>query len=240
MHRKNAVQMILDKLKGETYLEIGVGEGATFFNIKAKRKIGVDPKIGKKVKIRWVHRLIWGKPLIKKIRLFETTSDNFFSKKVEFLKEKVDVVLIDGLHTYQQSLREVINCLDYLSSKGFIVMHDCNPFSKTIAYPASNIDEARKANLPDGSNINRWCGDVWKTIVYLRSQRTDLHIFTLNCDYGVGIICKGKPENMLNYSAEDIEKMSYQDLKLNREAFLNLKESNYLNKFLDNFKQGGD
>lgn len=235
MDRKNAVQIILDKLGGKTYLEIGIAEGRTFFVIKARKKIGVDPNFKiprKKLMVRLIDNII----LHRSERLFKITSDKFFTEKSRILlKNRVDVVLIDGLHTYQQSLRDVVNCLDYLSLKGVIVMHDCNPPSETIGYPAPNIGEARKLNLPGWTG--EWCGDVWKTMIYLRSQRRDLHIFTLNCDYGVGVICKGEPENMLNYSVQEIEEMSYQNLKLNRETLLNLKESNYLNEFLNKFNK---
>ena len=71
-----------------------------------------------------------------------------------------------------------------------------------------------------------------KTIVYLRSTRTDLHVFVLNCDHGIGVITYGQPEKMLDISEEKIAALSYQYLEKEREALLNLKPPEYLTKFL--------
>lgn len=147
-----------------------------------------------------------------------------------FNKDKIDVVLIDDLHTHKQSLKDVENCLKYLSEKGFIVMHDCNPVTESSAYPVSSYERAEKSNLKGWTG--KWCGDVWKTIVYLRLKRQYLNIFVLNCDYGVGIITKGKSKNTLNRFNINIKNLSYKYLKKNRKKLLNLKNENYFYKFL--------
>ena len=63
-------------------------------------------------------------------RYFETTSDAFFENETAFLeRRRVDVALIDGLHTYEQVVRDVENTLRYLRDDGVIFLHDCNPRS---------------------------------------------------------------------------------------------------------------
>lgn len=159
-------------------------------------------------------------------RYFELTSDDFFRRKSRLLSRyKIDVAFIDGLHDYKQSLRDVLNTLNCLETFGVIVMHDCNPPSEIIATPLSMYVPKSKP----------WTGDVWKTIVHLRSLREDLNVFVLDCDWGIGIITRGKPENMLDYFITDIEQMSYRDLSVQRKSFLNLKEPDYLYEFLENF-----
>ena len=79
-----------------------------------------------------------------------------------------------------------------------------------------------------------WCGDVWKTIVRLRSERRDLNIFVFDYDYGVGVITRGEPEGMLSFTEEEIDKMTYEDLEKNRKNFLNLKEASFFENFLEN------
>ncbi len=138
-------------------------------------------------------------------------SDDFFETKASLLKNGLDVVFIDGLHTYEQSLRDVQNSLKLLKEDGVIIMHDCNPESESIAYPASSCQSAASLKL-DGWT-GEWSGDVWKTIAYLRSTQKNLHVFVLDCDYGLGIITKGIPENMLEFYKEEIEELSYDDLK---------------------------
>lgn len=220
MNRIEVIQKIIDKINAKTYLEIGVEFGSTFSKVKAERKIAVDPEI----KISWKEKLA---DMLKfqKVKYFEMASDEFFNKYSDlFIKRKIGVALVDGLHTYQQSLKDIENCLKFLSDRGVIVTHDCNPTNEVSASPDREI--TKKAGE------RKWNGDVWKTIVYLRSTRPDLNIFTLDCDYGLGIIKKGWSENTLEYQPEQIEKMTYRDLVDNREKFLNLKNVNYFEEFL--------
>ena len=234
MDRIEIVQAIIDKIKGKTYLEIGVQAGESFFPVNSKTKIGVDPKFV--INLSWaqkVKRKISNILKLQKEMLFEMTSDDFFyNKSSVFNKNKIDVALVDGLHTHQQSLKDVLNCLKYMNDKGVIVMHDCSPLSEAMAYPAQSIDDAKKLNLPGWDG--RWNGDVWKTIIYLRSFMRDLNVFVLDCDFGIGIVAKGKPENVLNYSVKDIEQMSYRDLDSRRSQMLNLKKPESLYEFLKN------
>lgn len=218
MDRIQTVQALLDKIKGRTYLEIGTDYGSSFFLIHAKRKIAVDPyfklKLRKKIKGAFVRALKF-----RKETFFETTSDDFFLNNSNlFDNKKLDVALVDGLHTYEQSLKDVLNVLKYLGNDGFIVLHDCNPESQSEASPL-----ALKSCGP-------WCGDVWKTIVHLRSLRNDLRVFVLDCDHGLGVVSRGKPESMLNYLPEDIKLMPYSELEANRTKLLNLKPASFLEK----------
>ena len=65
-------------------------------------------------------------------RMFRKTSDDFFSLDAHkvFKENKIDVAFIDGLHTYEQSLRDAVNCLKYLNKGGLHYIHDCNPQSE--------------------------------------------------------------------------------------------------------------
>ena len=82
-----------------------------------------------------------------------------------------------------------------------------------------------------------WCGDVWKTIVHLRSTRKDLNIFVLDCDFGIGVVSKGSPDKWLDYSADQIKAMNFDDLNGNRDDLLNLKPQEYLYEFLGTIRQ---
>ena len=214
------IQNIINQKKANIYLEIGVYTGACFLNINAPKKIAVDPKILIKKKKK------------RKIKYYEMTSDEFFEKEEKMLiKHGLDVVFLDGLHTYEQSSKDVLNCLKYLNENGVIVMHDCNPQSETMAFPANSIEHAKSLNLPGWEG--KWSGDVWKTVVYLRSNYDDLNIFVLDYDYGIGIITKGKQDSSLKYSIEEIRNLTYNDLEKNRKNLLNLKSIEYFNNFLE-------
>jgi hypothetical protein len=153
--------------------------------------------------------------------LFKTASDEFFQNKAEEYSGYFDVVLIDGLHTYEQVLRDVCNALKFLAPSGVIVMHDCNPSSAAMAYPAASYEAAIGLKLPGWDGL--WCGDVWKSIVHLRSTRQDLNVCVIDCDFGVGIVKRGTPENRLNFPVKRIQSMTYEDLNQDRKNLLNLK-----------------
>jgi len=226
MDRIEIIQKILDKKKGKTYLEVGVAAGDAFLSINAEKKLGIDPI----PPVEEICRVIDN----KKVSYFEMTSDDFFDYYSNIPnKSKIDIAFIDALHTYKQSLKDVENCLKFLNMNGAIILHDCNPPNEVIGLPASTFQEARlfaleKGLLWDGN----WCGDVWKTIVYLRSQRKDLNAFVLDTDYGVGVVTRGKPEKMLDFSVEDIEQMTYLDLAEDKEKMLNLKHVKYIDEYI--------
>ena len=225
MNRMKAVEQALDGRAKRVYLEIGVKRGAAFRHVTADRKIAVDPAFKLSARYR---RLAAAKA--SDTHYFEATSDAFFANETAFLERHgIDIALIDGLHTYQQVLRDVENTLRYLRNDGVIFLHDCNPTNATRAFPATSFADFHARNHP--WNLI-WSGDVWKAIAYLRSTRDDLRVAVLKCDYGVGVIRKGLPESRLSYSAAQIEALSYADLAADRERLLNLKPPAYLGEFL--------
>ena len=226
MKRIEVVQRIIDRKKARRYLEIGVANGTNFFRIRARRKTAVDPyfEFSAKRKVEWVLK----NPRNLFARYCECPSDDFFASAGP--ADRFDVVFVDGLHTYGQSLRDVVNSLAHLEERGVIVMHDCNPQSEAAAHPAESFAQAAASNLPgwEGS----WSGDVWKTICYLRSQKVDLRVFVLDADGGLGIATRGEPESPLQLTEEALDRMTYDDLARDRKSLLNLKDESYLFEFL--------
>lgn len=228
--RTEVIQKVCSTLNAQTYIEIGVRHGDCFTQIEAPRKIAIDP--------------IQPKPAVaaslkEGVFYYEMYSDDFFSSHTDlFSEKKIDVAFVDGLHTYQQSLRDALNCLDHMSERGVLVMHDCNPTDEAKGIPAPLEEVAMECAAQKGLLIRGgWMGDVWKTIVYLRSLRPDLYVCTLDCDWGIGLVMKGVPENPLSFSALDIDCLTYQDFEKNRNLFLNLKEQDFLYDFLAMLKK---
>jgi hypothetical protein len=226
-NRIRAVQRALEGRVNPVYLEIGVSKGQAFRRISADQKIAVDPAFRMSERTR---RLADAGARVT--HYFETTSDDFFANKSAFLAERpIDVALIDGLHTYEQVVRDVEHTLPYLKDDGVIFLHDCNPAIELIGRRAETWDDF-VAQQKGPLVIGIWSGDVWKSIVYLRSTRRDLKIAVLKCDTGVGVVRKGPPESRLAYSPEQIEALTYSDLAADRKRLLNLKSPRYLDEFL--------
>jgi hypothetical protein len=227
MNKQEIIQQTIDKIKGRLYLEIGVQRGKNFYKIRALRKIAIDPKF-----IIGYKRRLFNFLALLNSTFFEMTSNQFFEKKAGSIlaKKKIDVAFIDGLHTYEQSLTDFNNCLKYLAPNGVILFHDCNPQSREAAEPVSSPQEMMNKFQRKNSE---WNGDVWKTIVHLRTFHPDLKVFVLDCDFGIGIVTKGIPDIVLSYTQEQINKMEYDYFDKNRTELLNLKSPSYLNGFIN-------
>ena len=131
------------------------------------------------------------------------TSDEFFKSN----KEKFDIIFIDGLHHYEQVIVDINNALSVLNDNGHILVHDCLP--RTIAHQA--IPRYR------GS----WNGDVWKSIVELRTKKY-LDVFTCEIDFGVGIIQKKINSNLLELKIDNFKNLKYKDYYHRNKEFMNV------------------
>jgi len=219
MWRYNIINDLLLGRTDATYLEIGLATGDCWFRVKADNKIGVDPRnVFTADKISWPRKLLFEASRLRGAKFFVETSDDFFTQHAPTLfgQQRVDVVFIDGWHSYEQSLKDALNCLPWLKADGAIVIHDCSP--AVAAATATTPKEALE--LPDSNGL--WNGDVWKTIVHLRSTRKDLDVSVLDCDQGLGIVKFGRPEKLLNYTDDEITAMTFDDLNSSRQELLNL------------------
>ncbi|MCV7347675.1 class I SAM-dependent methyltransferase [Mycolicibacterium rhodesiae] len=227
VNRIRAVQQALSMRSNPVYLEIGVSRGQAFQRISADVKLAVDPAFRLTDRTR---ELANAKGRV--VEYFEITSDAFFENEAALLEQNpVDVALIDGLHTYEQVVRDVENTVRYLKDDGVIFLHDCNPPFELAGRRAESWDEFM-AQQSGPLKIGIWNGDVWKAIVELRSTRPDLLVGVLKCDQGVGFVRKGSPESTLSYSPKQVEALTYADLKADRTRLLNLKPPRYLDEFL--------
>ena len=124
--RYDIINKIIIKRNYTSYLEIGCFKDETFNQINIKKKIGVDPVSGGNLRM---------------------TSDKFFIEN----KEKFDLIFIDGLHVYEQVIKDIFNSIKVLKENGIILVHDCLPRKLWYQTPTRMSDT--------------WNGDVWKAIV---------------------------------------------------------------------------
>jgi hypothetical protein len=233
LNRVQIVKQLIKAKKAKNYLEIGVNTGACFLRIRAPRKMAVDPSfkmsVGRKLKY------FIKNPGNINNHYYEVPSDDFFASNRAMLEEnKPDVTLVDGLHTYEQSLRDIVNSIEASNEGGVVVVHDCNPLTEAAGWPAESINHIKSQDIPGYTNV--WNGDVWKAIVYLRSQRPDLEVFVLDCDHGVGIVTKKSMGEGLDFTKEQVDQLTYKDFEKNRIRFLNLKPASYFDTFLQQVK----
>ena len=178
-YRWDLIEYLINKYGYSDYLEIGCDQNQLFSKIKIQNKVGVDPSSGGNVR---------------------KTSDKFFEEN----KNKFDIVFIDGLHTYDQVKKDILNSINCLKENGIVLVHDCMP------------DSLGKQAVPRYRMI--WNGDVWKAIVDLR-QREDLEIFTCEMDQGIGIIKKEKNTSILEIK-KPARNLKFKDYYANYKNFL--------------------
>ncbi len=179
--RIKIIQEIIDLKKYKNYLEIGCDQDENFSQIRIKNKIGVDPKSG------GTHRM---------------TSNNFFKDN----KEKFDIIFLDGLHTYEQTIEDIKNSISSINKDGIIIIHDCLP---------KKIWNQIVPRL-----YGHWNGDVWKAIVEARTYDF-VDTFTCIADHGLGIILKRKNRNILKIKHKDFKNLKFSDYYINHKEYMN-------------------
>jgi len=234
MDRRTLIQMVLDKKGSGNYLEIGVRRGRTFLHVRAQKKIAVDPefKISLRDRVHWTLR----NPCNLRAKYCEVESDQFFAENASLLhRHRPDVVLVDGLHLFEQSLQDVLNSLAFLNEGGVIVMHDCNPLSEPDAARAETAEIAVEVMQRYPSWSGAWNGDVWKTVVYIKRYLPQLSVFVLNCDHGLGVIQGSLPAGHAENrdAIEEFVSLPYSFLENDRERLLNLKSPDYVAEFIE-------
>ena len=146
------LQQLHERLAPEVYLEIGVQHGISL-TLSKSRTIGIDP-------VMLVSASMEHKPWLK---LYQTTSDTFFQNHMDWstLEGKhLGLAFIDGLHLFEQVLRDFVNVERWSSPDTVIAVHDVLP-----------PDLQSTSRTPHGGI---WVGDVWKLVPCLAQYRPDL------------------------------------------------------------------
>ena len=162
---------LIKELNYSSFCEIGYHNGETTeaINLSNDQKVSVDPSPD--ISTKYINGMSGGDPRRPgyslrycKHDLRLMTSDKFF----ETNERQFDLFLIDGDHSYEQVYRDIQNSLKFLTPRGVIFCHDAAPF---------NIELTTK---------NR-CGDAYKAILRLRTEKNNLTVYALNeyiTDYG--------------------------------------------------------
>ena len=144
-------------LKPATFIEIGVFRGASLTLARPPTlAIGVDPSATVEA------------PFHTETHLFAETSDAFFARRgpeALLAGRPIAFGFIDGLHTFEQSLRDFINLEAWCGPRSVLVIHDTLPMDEPT--------QRRKGELRFHT------GDVWKVVRCLREYRPDLDVFTI-------------------------------------------------------------
>ena len=168
------IQHIHEWLKPRAYVEIGIEAGKCLaLAMKPTCCVGIDPT--PKISVEFQ----------ASTRIFPITSDDFFAKHklIECLDNNpLDLAFIDGLHVFEQVLKDFINIEKCSHPNTVVLVHDCMPVNDLTA------SRIRKTMF--------WSGDPWKIIPCLIKHRPDLHIAVIpTYPTGLGIITRLDPKS---------------------------------------------
>jgi hypothetical protein len=96
--------------------------------------------------------------------------------KISESGSRFDIALVDSWHEYATSWRDLVEGFLLIREGGTLVVHDCLPPRSEIAVPEYIPGE--------------WCGVGYQAYIDFISQRRDLAAYTVDTDYGCGVIRK--------------------------------------------------
>jgi hypothetical protein len=150
-----ALQWVHEILRPASYVEIGVGQGGSLAAASPDTlSLGIDPLPE-----------LDASALPSRTRLFAMTSDEFFARhelRQVLGRSHFSLAFIDGLHLFEQALRDFIHLERAAGPESVIMIHDCLPLNALTAA------RARTTAF--------YTGDVWKLVTCLVERRPDLRL----------------------------------------------------------------
>lgn len=154
-----------------SYLEINTS--TTGFRYAEARQLGFQPCM------RLVYRAT--EPPLDGLSVDFTSADEDIAACLNDTRLKgrtFDIVFVDPHHTYECSARDIREAFRMVSPGGAVVVHDCLPPNRAAANPSFFHGE--------------WCGVTYKAYIDFVLGNPDLDYFTVDADYGCGVILKPK------------------------------------------------
>jgi hypothetical protein len=186
------INRLIEELGYTSYLEIGVDKGSTFQAIKAAEKTGVDP----------LFQFEWETAIKPGTHLYQQTSDEFFSLQPR--GSSYDFIFLDGLHTYDQTYRDLINALACAHESSLILIDDTIPNDVfSCSRDQAEAIELRKRYAQSANAA--WHGDVYKLLPLIILFHPDLSYCTFTGD--------GNPQTLLWRNRNKQEDLSYETMQ---------------------------
>jgi hypothetical protein len=179
---KPEIKELIDKTQAKSYLEVGLGNRVHFNAVPVEDKWGVSPD---------------AKP--DDARIFQAPSDIFF-KSLCPPEKRFDVIFIDGLHRYEQVVRDLVHSLAVLAPGGFIAIHDIDPTNKNFKVYSEN------------KNPGAWVGDTWKILPHVHFEMRKLPYYALQ--KWPGMLVVSNPDQFADFE------ITYPFADYSREALL--------------------
>lgn len=199
MPRSEVVQLFLDQFESPSYLEIGVARGETFHAVAAARKVAVDPLFQFDVL----------KHETRTIRFHSVPSDTYFGEIAQ-PEDRFDVIYIDGLHTAEQTLRDLINAQHFLKAEGVIIIDDVWPSSFVAAI--RDLDQHKLVRECLNEQSPAWMGDVFKLLYFIDTFMQQFTLRIINDNFGQAVMWRQRRQTVCDRTLLDVSMKTFTNL----------------------------
>ena len=226
-HSARRINYLADLTGAQTYLEIGVQAGKTFFDVDIPTKWAVDPKF----------HFDYEKERSNEKKFFQETSDSFFQRG---LSQTFDIIFLDGLHQFEQTFRDFCNSQRNAHTGTFWLIDDV--FPRDVFSTLRERDKALRFRAQTGDKSKAWQGDVFKIVPAIHDTFLHLDYVTLHGDGNAQMlvwqgVSKGRTPYFPGFAA--IEDLTYFDLDALAQLFRFEPESAGILKALDGYDAVG-
>ena len=228
LRRDQVIQSYLDLFDHANYLEIGVFSGDTFHAVRAAAKVAVDPRFRIDPEDREAGATYC-----------EITSNEYFAELPAHVHSLFHVIFLDGLHTFEQTLRDLLNAIQILRQGGVIVIDDVWPNS----YPASLTDWQEIAAVKEATGVSDqfWMGDVYRLVYFIQSFLPRFRYATCENNHGQLVMWRASrgPEPLPERRIEDIARMEFRHIVTQRDVFNFLPNAEIVRRVRESMPPGG-
>ncbi|WP_205474588.1 class I SAM-dependent methyltransferase [Nocardioides sp. SYSU D00038] len=205
--RHQVVRRLLATYDDPRYLEVGVSAGRTFHQLAASTMVAVDPEF------RFDH--VAAAREHPHATYHPVTSDEYFGTVIG-RDDKFEVVYLDGLHTFEQTLRDLLNALEHLTPDGVVVIDDVRPPS----YHASLPDLSQVARLREaaGDPTKAWMGDVYRLVWFIDTFCQQLTWRTVANNHGQAVVWRQPRPSVTERSAREVAELPFERVVLDQQV----------------------
>ena len=193
--RSGRINRIARLIGARRYLEVGVCRGTTFFAVDVAEKVAVDPVF------QFDHRATG----TATSTFHQTTSDDFFAGSSS---GRFDLIYLDGLHTFEQCLRDFLNSLRFAHAHTVWIIDDTVPNDQYAALPDER--ECFRFRHATGNMDWSWMGDVYKVVFFIGSLMKDFEFYTF-AGHGQTVLWRppSSPASRTSIPLEEITGLSW-------------------------------
>jgi hypothetical protein len=204
--RADVVQSFLSLYQEPRYLEVGVEKGLTFHALSAARKVAVDP--------HFQFDVSEAESAHPEATYHQVPSDEYFGSRA---RGQFEVIYLDGLHTFEQILRDFTNALELITPDGVIVIDDVIPNS----YFASMSNASEFWALHAGGFVQRafWMGDVYRLVFFIDTFFQQVSFRTVEENHGQLVVWKNVRESVPERTVEEVARLPYERVLSERAVF---------------------